>query len=348
MQTTMGGAAAAAAERLELCFSGPECDWTRIYQPKNESMPMASRYQLVYSALAHFVALKRDPSLADKLRPQLDTIYRGLLDQRSWRYWYTGHDEPTWPLQERNLTYAGRVSTFVGFYIDAFGEPPAERIALDDRSTTYNDLSHNLWGQALASPTCGVSCFNNVSMVQCNAHLLINNVLHDRLFETKFSAANADWLSTLEENLLCDEETGSMFYFGTQPNKAAANVAKRAIGTDIWTLFLMSGVVPERVSEWFESWQRNLIICGDVTYVQVDKLEPEEESSTNELATAWAYCLAKELGQADRAEQLRRYLAPKAIKGFEIDPYTTGLFLMGENLETGAFYEQINGATKTP
>ena len=79
MQTTMGGAAAAAAERLELCFSGPECDWTRIYQPKNESMPMASRYQLVYSALAHFVALKRDPSLADKLRPQLDTIYRGLL-----------------------------------------------------------------------------------------------------------------------------------------------------------------------------------------------------------------------------------------------------------------------------
>ncbi len=347
MQTTMGDAAAAAAKRLELCFSGPDCDWTQIYQPKYESMPMASRYQLAYTALGHFVALKRDPSQADKLRPQLDTIYRGLLDQRCWKYWYT-ENERTWPLQERNLTYAGRVSTFVGFYIDAFGEPPADRIELDGRSTTYNDLSHNLWEQASASPTCGVSCFNNVSMVQCNAHLLINNLLHDRLFETKFSASNADWLSTLEDNLLCNEETGSMFYFGTQPNKAAANVAKRAIGTDIWTLFLMSGFVPERVSEWFESWQRNLIIYGDVTYVQVDDLEPEEESSTNELATAWAYCLAKELGQADRAEQLRRYLAPKAIKGFEIDPYTTGLFLMGEHLETGVFYELINGATKTP
>jgi hypothetical protein len=185
-------------------------------------------------------------------------------------------------------------------------------------------------------------------MVQCNAHMLINNVLHDRLFETKFSAANANWLSTLEDNLLSDEETGSMFYFGTQPNKAAANVEKRAIGTDIWTLFLMSGVVPERVSAWFESWQRNLVIEGDVAYVQVDELEPEEESSTNELATAWAYCLAKELGQADRAEKLRRYLVPRAVKGFEIDPYTTGLFLMGEHLETGTFYELINGATKTP
>ncbi len=251
MPATIGDATAAALERLELCFSGPDCDWTRIYQPRNESMAMGRRYHLVYSALGHFVALKRDPSRADKLRPQLDTIYRGLIDQRCWMYWHDWQEE--WPLQERNLTYAGRVSTFVGFYIDAFGEPPADRIELDGRSTTYNDLSRNLWKQASESPSCGVSCFNNVSMVQCNAHMLINNVLHDRLFGTTLSAANADWLSTLEDNLLCNEETGSLFYFGTQPNKAVANVERRAIGTDIWTLFLMSGIVPERVSEWVDS-----------------------------------------------------------------------------------------------
>ena len=138
-----------------------------------------------------------------------------------------------------------------------------------------------------------------------------------------------------------------MFYFGTQPNKPTANVEKRAIGTDIWALFNMSGVVPERVSTWFESWQRNLVYEGESAHVQVGALEPEEENSTNELATAWAYCLAKELGQADRAEQLRRYLAPRAVKGFEIDPYTTGLFLMGEHLETGTFFELINGATES-
>ena len=46
-----------------------------------------------------------------------------------------------------------------------------------------------------------------------------------------------------------------MFYFGTHANKADANVEKRAIGTDIWGLFLMSGIVPERVSGWFETWQ---------------------------------------------------------------------------------------------
>ncbi len=198
MQANIGDATAAAVERIELCFSGPECDWARFYQPKDESMAMGSRYHLFYPALAYFVELKRDQSQADKIRPQLDTIYRGLLEQRSWSYWHTGQEERTWPLQRGNLTYAGRLSTFIGFYIDAFGKPPADRIELDGRSTTYNDLSRNLWKQASESPNCGVSCYNNVSMVMCNAHLLINNVLHDRLFETKFSAANADWLSSVE------------------------------------------------------------------------------------------------------------------------------------------------------
>lgn len=105
--------------------------------------------------------------------------------------------------------------------------------------------------------------------------------------------------------------------------------------------------MPERVSEWFESWQRNVVFEGDVAYVQVDELELEEESSTNEIATSWAYCLARELGQTDRAEQLRRYLAARAVKGFEIDPYTTGLFPMGEHLEKGAFYSLINGVSGT-
>ncbi len=94
---------------------------------------MGSRYQLIYSALGLFIKLQRDPSRADKLRPQLDTIYRGLFDDRSWKYWYADwQTERTWPLHKGNLTYAGRLSTFIGFYIDAFGETPADRIELDD------------------------------------------------------------------------------------------------------------------------------------------------------------------------------------------------------------------------
>ena len=78
MQTTSDDATAAAVKRLEDCYSGPDVDWTQFYQPKNESMAFGSRYQLVYPALAYFVELNRDPSQAGRLRPQLDTIYRGL------------------------------------------------------------------------------------------------------------------------------------------------------------------------------------------------------------------------------------------------------------------------------
>ncbi len=348
MQTTMDDATAAAMKRLELCFKDPDPDWNQFYQPKDESMAMGSRYQLVYTALGYFVALKRDPSKADKLRPQLDAMYRGLISERSWKYWQTWNGEGAWPLEKGNLTYAGRLATFIGFYIDAFGEPPADRIELDGRTITYSDLSHNLWKQASESPSCGVTCFSNSSMLQCNAHMMINNVLHDRLFGTKFSAANADWMSSVEKNLLSGEDTGSMFYFGTKPNEATANVKKRAIGTDIWALFGMSGTEPERVTKWFESWQRNVVVEGDTAHVQVGENESKEENSTDELATAWAYCLTKELGQTDRAKQLRRYLAPRVEKGFEIDPYTTGLFLIGEHLEKGAFHSLINGVTRTP
>ncbi|MBL4666590.1 MAG: hypothetical protein JKY04_04375 [Sneathiella sp.] len=83
MQTTMDHSTVAAAERLEQIFASPVVNWSRIYQSKDDSMALGNRYQLIYSALSYFIALKKDPGMADKLRPQLDTIYRGLVDPRS-------------------------------------------------------------------------------------------------------------------------------------------------------------------------------------------------------------------------------------------------------------------------
>ena len=347
MPETMSEPTAAALARLERCYSAGACDWSRIYRPRREMRNFASRYHLVYPALAYFVELKRDPSQAERLRPQLDAIYHGLLEPRCWTYWHTELDEQTWPLQERNLTYAGRLASFIGFYIDAFGEPPADRIEIDGRSTTYTDLSRSLWMQMSDSPSCGVSCYHHQSMVMCNAHMLINNMLHDRLFGTDFAAANAAWLTTVEDHLLCGEDSGPLFYYGTEPDKPSPLVEKRALGADIWALFLMSGVVPDRVSGWFERWQRNIVREGEHAFVRVAAWEAEQEFSSNELATAWAFCLAKELGQPDRARRLRRFLAPRVAAGFELDPYITGLFLLGERLEPGAFHRLVNGAGRT-
>ena len=147
----------AAIERLDRCYSREECAWSLFYQPRWEWANFATRYHLVYPALAYFILLKQQPDLADIIRPKLDTMYRGLLHPRTWTYWYSELKETTWPLQERNLTYAGRLATFVGFYLDAFGAPPAERIEFDGRSTTYSALSDRLWREMMASPSHGGS-----------------------------------------------------------------------------------------------------------------------------------------------------------------------------------------------
>ncbi len=345
MQTLLRDPASVAAERLARCYAGNACDWARFYRPRKQMLNFATRYHLVYPALAYFVEIKRDPKQAGGLRRQLDTIYKGLLEPRCWSYWHEELHEASWPLQERNLTYAGRLATFIGFYIDAFGEPPAERIELDGRSTTYSELSRNLHDQMVRSPSCGVSCYHHQSMVMCNAHMLINNVLHDRLFATTHAKANSRWLRTVEDKLLRREASGPIFFFGTQPDREEPMEEKQAVGADFWALFLMSAVVPNRVAEWFERAQRNVVDDGWSAHVQVAAWEAESEFSCDALATAWAFCLAKELGQAERATRFQCYLRSKVAGGFNLEPYISGLYLLGERLEQGSFQELVVGQT---
>ena len=342
--TTLGNAALPVVmERLARCYSGDECAWSLFYQPQWERANFATRYHLVYPALAYFVLLKREPDLVASIRPQLDTMYRGLLHPRTWKYWHRELGETTWPLQERNLTFAGRLATFVGFYIDAFGVPPAESIELDGRSTSYTALSESLWHQMMGSPSRGVSCYHHQSMVMCNAHLLINNLLHDRLFGTHYASGNEGWLRTLEDHLLRREAAGPLFFFGTESSSCSPAAGKLSIGMDSWSLFLMSGVIPSRVSDWFERWQENITSENGRAHVEIASSDTEAEASSTLLATAWAFCLAKELGLVDLAESLRNTLNNEVVTGFELDPLLSGLYVLGELLQSGSFHRLVIG-----
>ncbi len=230
-------------------------------------------------------------------------MYRGLLEPRTWSYWHRELGETSWPLRERNLTYAGRLATFIGFYIDAFGAPPAPSIELDGRSITYHELSEGLVQQAANSPSGGVTCYSHQAMTMCNAHLLINNVLHDRLYGTEYRSTNNLWLRTLETHLTRPEKEGPLFFFGTQSNSCCADDGL-SLGTDAWTLFLMSSVVPDRVAKWFPDWRKNIKVNEDRAYVEIPQKHRDIEFSSTELASAWTYCLAKELGHSQLAWQM--------------------------------------------
>jgi len=60
-------------------------------------------------------------------------------------------------------------------------------------------------------------------------------------------------------------------------------------------------------------------------------------------AASWAFCLAKELGDADLAMSLRRTLDGGVLAGFDLDPLLSGLVLLGESLKPGSFRRLVAG-----
>ena len=185
-------------------------------------------------------------------------MYDGLINEQCWGFWHSELNESTGAIAERNLTYAGSLAMFVGLYIDAFGEPPAQKIEVDGESVSYSELSENLWRQMTESPSCGISCYNRESMVMCNAVLLINNIIHDRLFGTNFATSNGAWLKTVKTNLTANVDEGPLFYYATQANSSKPNQKKMCLGLDAWAMTLMASVVPEETRAWFVKWRHHI------------------------------------------------------------------------------------------
>jgi hypothetical protein len=110
---------------------------------------------------------------------------------------------------------------------------------------------------------------------------------------------------------------------------------------DIWSLFLMSAVVPEHVRSWFTIWKSRIVHDDGGARVEISQREAKGELSSTVLATAWAFCLAKELGDTELALSLRRTLDGDITTGFVLDPLLSGLYLLGEALHPGAFRDLV-------
>lgn len=174
-------------------------------------------------------------------------------------------------------------------------------------------------------------------MVRCNAHLLINNLLHDRLFGTSLAEVNTGWLQTVESNLVRNVESGPLFYYGTKPLSAEPQEPTQRLGADIWALFLVSAFISEQIRSWFYRWQPNIRTANGRSWVDASWEETEAEISSTPLATAWAAALARELGLNELGDSLRASLAVGLNDGFVLAPLLSGLCLLVEVLQPGDF-----------
>ena len=333
----------AAWGRLTRSYLQSGSDWPSFYKARFERGNFASRYHFVYPSLAMHLRLRRSPAEAEQLRPMLEVMYGSLIDPRCWMYWHEELNEPTGAISERNLTYAARLAVFVGLYIDAFGDPPAVPINVDGETVTYSQISERLWRQMVVSPSCGVSCYHHQSMVPCNAALMINNRIHDRLFGSNFSEANERWMETVRTKLEAPEDGDTLFFYGTEADSPNPLVTKRSLGMDAWSLFLMSGIAPDAVKGWFERWRHYIQHENDCAWIPIPEEQAASELASIEWATAWAMCLAAELGEAEAFRTFDNFMAPMAVTGFRVDPYLSGLYALAHELRTGSFYRLVEG-----
>lgn len=76
-----------------------------------------------------------------------------------------------------------------------------------------------------------------------------------------------------------------------------------------------------------------------VEWVPIDEdVETPAEVASVEYATAWTLCLAAELGGTELHGRLNNFRAPLALTGFRVDPYMSGLCLLGHELDQGALH----------
>src|SRR6266702_32579 len=61
--------------RLSECYSGTECERNSFYNPPWERVYVATRYHLVYTGIAYYALIRRQPDLAPTLPPPIDTMY---------------------------------------------------------------------------------------------------------------------------------------------------------------------------------------------------------------------------------------------------------------------------------
>lgn len=330
-------------ERLAL---QPRDEWRGFFVPRSENMNFGLRFQLAFScyaagAIAHALPAERDRCLAI-----MAALIERMIDQRAWSYWAraTGsHDPVGWA----NIQYSGHLSHMLGLYELLGGDNRWDQpftFSCNDRSVAYTHttLAAALHDQMIANRYHGIDCEPGNTFVACTDHALWSNVLHDRLHGTQFAAANDLWLDFVQRRLtfggprVAGRGAFSAIYM-TKLNIAAP------LGLnfmDSWSLALLHPIAPALARKLADRlWPRLHWLDRATACLPSARIWTRMEGSDTAVNTGFAYLLAVELGDHDRASALKRFaethLQPserdgaRAFFGGLAAPYTTALIAVG-------------------
>ncbi|MBV9791069.1 MAG: hypothetical protein JOZ51_22935, partial [Chloroflexi bacterium] len=189
-------------ERLAL---QPRDQWRGFFTPRSESMNFGLRFQLAFPCYAVAAIIKALPATRERGLDIMAALIDRMLDPIVWRYWSraTGSGDP---VRLANIQYSGHLGHMLGLYKLLGGDERYDQpllFTLDEQcvSYTYSEIAEALHAQMRANRYHGVDCEPGNTYVSCTDHALWSNVLHDRLYGTRFAAVNDQWMEFLDRRL---------------------------------------------------------------------------------------------------------------------------------------------------
>lgn len=330
-------------ERLAL---QPRDEWRGFFVPRSEGMNFGLRFQLAFpcyatAAIAHVLPEERDRCLAI-----MAALIERMIDQRAWSYWAraTGsHD----PVSKANIQYSGHLAHMIGVYELLGGDDRWDQpfhFAYNGKTVdhTHSTLSAALHRQMISNHYHGIDCEPGNTYVACTDHALWSNVLHDRLHATAYAPANTLWLDFVQRRLIFrgPRVVGRGVFSAIYLTKLNVAAPLGLNFMDSWSLALLAPIAPALARKLADRlWPRLRRLDPQTACLPSARIWTNMEGSDTAVNTAFAYVLATELGDHQKAQALKRYaelhLQPNEHNGARLflgglaAPYTTALIALG-------------------
>lgn len=344
--------------------------WDGIYHPAFAGSNLEYLFQLAFAGYALTAMQRQVPAWCGPATPihqALDGIVRRMLDPQVYRYW-SAHRAERDPIRRANIMYSGHLSCVlslaellgVGDYDHPF------RFTLDRVPVGEHDhagIAGAIHAQMVAAPSHGVACEPGSIYVCCNNHAAISNLLFDQAHPGQdFQAINAAWRAWVRRRMVLapwhqifpGPPGGILSAAHREPRDFSYPLATNF--TDAWGLALLTPYDPELAHALAPRLWRRLHRDRAGRYLPSMRMLTRAEASDTALNTGFAYILARELGEATIAAELRAWaearLAPRQeadhawLQGEHSALYTTALFALGDALAPGGLADLFTAAPR--
>ena len=294
----------------------PVAVYQGFYRQRSMAANYALRYQLAFTGYALAVAAWADPASRETTTAALRRVIDRLIERPVWEYWAKRGGSPD-PVYRANIMYSGHLAHLMGL---------SEKISRDrrydegfdliwDEQTrfpyTHSSLVECIHSQMVENAHHGVTCEPGMVYVACNNHAAIANLLHDQTHGTDLARVNHAWLEWAERTMFVRPKTlwpRGIFRAAYSERHRMATPISFAI-LDAWGLLFLAAFRPEIAARLYPRLQAQLKRGkGGGLRLAAAPFSDRFEIANESLNTAFAYAVAREVGDRETADRLREQL----------------------------------------